>query len=178
MTINISADEVLTVMAVFFGPISALWIQRVLDKRRETQRRQKELFRTLWATRTFPSRLNYRHVEALNMVGIDFAGHSAVVESWKEYLDILNSKAPDEEPQRQALYDDRDVKFHSLVFEISRSVGYKLTRLEVKKQWYTPIAHETWAEQETVLRQGVVSLFKNESSLPIRIVVEEPKNPN
>ena len=172
MTLN----ETLTVAAVFLGPITALWVQRALDSRRENRRKQKELFRTLWATRTFPTRLTYRHVEALNMVGIDFAGNSSVVEAWKEYLDKLNSNEPEDEARRQPFYDERDEKFHTLVFEISKAVGYKLARLEIKKQWYTPVAHGTWAEQETVLRQGVVSLFKNESSLPIRIVADEAPN--
>ena len=170
-----TANELLTIAAVFLGPITALWAQRELDKRRETRRKRQELFRIIWATRTFPQRLQYRHVEALNMVGIDFSNNPSVTDAWKEYLDKLNTKEPEEETQKPQFYNDRDVKFHALVFAISSSLGYKFTRLEVEKQFYTPQAHGTWAEQETVLRQGVVSLFKNESAFPIRIVSDDPQ---
>jgi hypothetical protein len=174
MTLN----EVLTVAAVFLGPITALLIQRALDSHRETKRRQQEVFRTIWATRSFPSRLQYRHVEALNMVGIAFSAKSPVIEAWNEYLDKLNSPDPENEAERPRFYEDRDMKFHNLVFAISRAVGYKFTRLEIKKQFYTPIAHGTWAEQETAMREGITRLFKNESSLPVRLVGPENNNQN
>ena len=107
------------------------------------------------------------------MVGIAFSGKSSVIEAWNEYLDKLNSQEPESEIERPRFYEDRDTKFHNLIFAISRAVGYRFTRLEIKKQFYTPIAHATWAEQETSLREGVTRLFKNETSLPIRIVGPE-----
>lgn len=167
-------EQALTIVAILTGPIAALWIQRWLDKKREIRKRRSELFRTIWATRTYPQRLQYRHVEALNMVGIDFAGDSSVIEAWEEYLDRLNSPVPDDEIQKTQFFSERDVKFHNLIFAISQSVGYKFTRLEVEKQHYAPIAHGNWAEQETVLRNGLTGLFKNETALPIRVVDESP----
>jgi len=166
-------NELLTVAAIFLGPITALWIQRALDKRREARRKQQEVFRTIWATRTFPQRLQYRHVEALNTVGIDFSKESSVINAWEEYLDKLNSTEPKEEVHKPQFYKERDPKFFALIFAISKSVGYKFTLLEVEKQYYSPQAHGTWAEQDMILRNGVVSLFKNESALPIRLVTEE-----
>ena len=168
MTLN----ETLTVVAVFLGPITALWIQRELDKRRETRRKRQELFRVIWATRTFPQRLQYRHVEALNMVGIDFANKSSVIDAWEEYLDKLDTKEPKEDVQKPHFYKERDGKFYALIYAISKTLGYKFTLLDVEKQYYTPEAHNTWAEQETALRQGVVRLFNNETALPIRVIAE------
>jgi hypothetical protein len=168
MTLN----EGLTLAAIFLGPISALIIQRELDRRREVRNRRQNVFRTIWATRTFPQRLQYRHVEALNMVGIDFVGVSRVTDAWEEYLDKLNT--PDvPQPEQTQFWRERDAKFHALIFEMSRHLRYKFTRLEVEKQFYTPQAHGTWAEQETVLREGITRLFKQETALPIRIVGED-----
>ncbi|MGC9291091.1 MAG: DUF6680 family protein, partial [Acidobacteriaceae bacterium] len=45
-----TTNEILTITAIFLGPITALWVQRVLDNWRETRRKKKELFRTIWAT--------------------------------------------------------------------------------------------------------------------------------
>ncbi len=110
------------------------------------------------------------------MVGLDFSERE-VVEAWKEYLDILNTTEPEDETQRRQFYERRNDKFFDLIYEISKAVGYRLARLEVKKQWYTPVAHGTWAEQETILREGVTKLFKNEGALPIRIIGEPPNTP-
>jgi hypothetical protein len=107
------------------------------------------------------------------MVGIDFLKASSVTDAWAEYLDKLNSPDPQDEAQKPQFYKERDAKFHALIFAMSQSLRYKFTRLEVEKQFYSPQAHGTWAEQDTILRNGVVSLFKNESALPIRIITDE-----
>ena len=167
-------NDFLTILAIFLGPISALFVQRKLDDRRESNKRKKDIFRTIWATRTFPQRLNYRHVEALNVVGNDFANDSKVIDAWKEYLDKLNSPLPTDTNLHTQFFEARDEKFNELIFQMSQTLGYKFTRLEIKKQYYSPQAHGTWAEQETVLRNGVTSLFKGEFSLPIRITEEPP----
>jgi hypothetical protein len=56
---------------------------------------------------------------------------------------------------------------------MSQALAYTFSRLEVEKQFYAPVAHGTWAEQETALREGVSGLFKGVSALPVRIVSEK-----
>jgi hypothetical protein len=144
-------------------------IQRELDARRDGDKRRREIFRTIWATRGFPGRLQYGHVQALNVIGIEFEGDSTVIEAWKEYLGMLNEREPTDEAVKQQFYRERDQKFMTLVYTMSKALRYKLTRLEIEKLYYAPIAHGTWAEQETVLREGVTRLFKGETSLPVRL---------
>ena len=93
MTIDtaVKLSDVFTISAIVIGPIAALTIQRLLDRYREEGRRQRDIFRTIWATRSFPGRLQYRHVESLNLVGLDFANRPNVINAWKEYLDMLNT---------------------------------------------------------------------------------------
>jgi len=164
--------NILTIAAVFLGPITALVIQRELDRRRERDKRQRDLFKTIWATRLFPARLQYPHVQALNMVGIEFEGNGKVVDAWKEYIDFLNKPSPDNEQQPQ-FFRDRDVKFHSLIFALSQALRYKFSRLEIEKLSYSPNMHDTWAQQDTVLREGVARLFKGQSALPVCLVTND-----
>jgi hypothetical protein len=56
---------------------------------------------------------------------------------------------------------------------MSQALAYSFSRLEVEKQFYAPVAHGTWAEQETALREGVAGLFKGVTVLPVRIVSEK-----
>jgi hypothetical protein len=167
----------LTILAILLGPIMALMIQRDLDKKRERDKRRREVFRTLWSTKTFPGRLHFRHVEALNMIGLEFAGKRAVLEAWKEYLDFLNQPVP--ETGSEQFYRERNSKFTELIFAISQDLGYEFSRLEVERLDYSPNAHNTWAEQETIFRQHAVAVLQGHESIPIRIVTgddgERPK---
>ncbi|MBB5343161.1 DUF6680 family protein [Tunturibacter empetritectus] len=172
MTIDytLKLTDILTIAAILIGPITALMIQRFLDQGREADRRKGELFRSVWATRGFPARLQHRHVDALNMVGLDFADKPAVVTAWKEYLDMLNTPEPADEGQKTQFYRDRDGKFIDFIFAMSQTLDYQATRLEVQKQYYSPVAHGTWADQEAILRDGITKLFKEHNPIPIRIV--------
>jgi len=172
MLISLTITNILTILAVIVGPIAALMIQRHLDTRREAERRRHELFRTLWATRALPGRLQYRRVEALNMVSLDFKGYASVIEAWNEYLDNLLSTDPTDEIMKKQFYKERDTKFHALLYAMSKALSYTFSRLDVEKHFYAPIAHGNWAEQETTLREGVASLFRGEVALPVRLVTE------
>jgi len=172
---TVKFTDILTIAAILIGPIAALMIQRALDKSREVTRRQKEIFRIIWTTRGYPARLQHRHVEALNMVGLDFEDQSAVVTAWKEYLDKLNSSEPTDDMQKPQFYRDRDAKFIDLIFAIAKALDYKATRLEVEKQYYSPVAHGTWADQEAILRDGLTRLFRDQNPIPIRVVNDQPQ---
>jgi hypothetical protein len=161
----------LTILAILVGPIMALMIQRELDKKRERDKRRRELFRTLWSTKTFPSRLHFRHVEALNMICLEFAGRRPVLDAWKEYLDILNQVVP--EMGTEQFFRERNSKFTELLFAISQDLRYEFSRLEVEKLAYSPTAHNTWAEQETVFREHAVAIMQGRESIPIRIVQDD-----
>jgi len=172
LLISTTITNILTVVAVIVGPIAALMIQRCLDKSREADKRRQQLFQTLWATRAFPGRLQYKHVEALNMVSLSFKGYKAVIEAWNEYLDKLLSPDPADEVQKAQFYKERDAKFYALLYAMSQALDYSFTRLEVEKQFYSQVAHGTWAQQETFLREGVAKLFNGETALPVRLINE------
>jgi hypothetical protein len=106
------------------------------------------------------------------MVSLDFKGYDSVVEAWNEYLDKLLSADPTEEALKAQFYKERDAKFHALLYAISKALDYSFTRLDVEKHFYAPVAHGTWAEQETTLREGFARLLRGEASLPVRLVAE------
>ena len=70
--LNMQAKEWVTVAAIIIGPILAIQIQKILDNLREKKKRRITIFKTLMSTRA--TRLNKEHVEALNMIDIEFYG--------------------------------------------------------------------------------------------------------
>jgi hypothetical protein len=71
--------------AVVLAPLFALQINTFLERRRREAERKSWIFKTLMATRA--STLAPEHVQALNMIDIEFYGRNKrsrdVVEAWK-----------------------------------------------------------------------------------------------
>lgn len=111
------------------------------------------------------------------MIGLEFEDSRDVLEAWKEYLDFLNRTEPEAEVAKQQFYKERDGKFTDLIFALSRKLRYTFTRLEIEKLTYTPIAHGTWAEQDTILRQGATKLFTGEYALPVQLISGQATKP-
>ena len=92
--------EWLTIIAIVMGPIVALGLERLSERRRELRARRLQIFRDLMATRA--AGVSARHVDALNAIDIEFFSKKpkdrAVVNAWKEYLDVLDSYPPGDDP--------------------------------------------------------------------------------
>src|SRR5690349_11944146 len=90
-------SEILSVIAVLLSPLIALQVSEVLQRRREKRQRRLHVFKTLMATRA--SGLAPDHVQALNMIDIEFHGSDArskaVLNAWKAHLDQLTSQQVD-----------------------------------------------------------------------------------
>lgn len=166
-------STVLTIVAIFSGPVTALWIQQRLDAKREHEKRKHALFNTIWSTRDFPTRLHYRHVEALNMIPIEFRDDDSVMNAWREYLDKLNSPQPAENYACEQLYKERDERFRDLILALSNSLRFRFNRLDIQKQFYSPAAHNTWAQQEATIRDGAANVLSG--ATPIKVVFVGPE---
>src|SRR5690242_5264512 len=77
----------ITVFALIAGPVSALYIQRWLDSRREKREKKLKVFKTLMTYRA--QRLNPEFVQALNMIEMEFSdkAEKPVRDAWKVLLD-------------------------------------------------------------------------------------------
>jgi uncharacterized protein DUF6680 len=84
------------------------------------------------------------HVQALNMIDIEFYGgrtteDRAVVDAWKIYLDHLNHKYDDR--QLDAWVEKGTDLFTELLFAMSKALGLKFDKVHLKRGVYFPIAH-------------------------------------
>ena len=70
-----SLTDALMVAAVLLAPLIAIQVSVFLEIRREKRQRRLKLFRTLMMTRA--ARLVPDHVNALNMIDIEFSGTDA-----------------------------------------------------------------------------------------------------
>ena len=98
--LGIELKDWITIVALFLGPILAIQVQKLIEAKKEKRDRRFDIFKTLMATRA--ERLSTEHVQALNLIDIEFYGkirwgtrfqterEKAVTNAWKNYNDHLN----------------------------------------------------------------------------------------
>jgi uncharacterized protein DUF6680 len=154
------------VFGTLLSPLIALRVSRWLDNRRNRKERQLRVFRTLMATRA--RQLSMEHVEALNMIDVEFFGcgrvEKDVAVAWKEYLDHLNRG-----PANEAWASKSNDLFVELLYRMAICLGYDFDKVHIKNQSYSPVAHGDLETDQRLVRKGVISLLNGELALPIRV---------
>jgi hypothetical protein len=154
-----------SILAVLVSPLVALQVSSWLAKRKERRERRLYVFRTLMATRA--SGLAAEHVQALNLIDIEFHGSDAkskaVLNAWKAYLDHLGISQTD-----GAVWGaKREDLFVDLLYEISRYLGYGFDRTHIRRTSYFPRGYGDLESDQLAIRKGLAAIMKGQASFPI-----------
>jgi hypothetical protein len=136
--------ELVTLLAILLGPISAVLITRAMDVRAEKQRLKISVLKDLMTTRN--SKLDNSHVSAINMIQIAFNKDPEIIRHYKAYLELLNMPWPSDTKDAQNLLDRRDRKFLDLLAEIGRSLNFNFDKQDLKTTGYFPQAHSEFQD--------------------------------
>jgi len=167
--------DLLTIAAILLGPVIAIQISTYLAKRKDARSRKQYVFKTLMASRA--SRLAFEHVQALNMIDIEFYGNKsknkAVLDAWKEYLDLLSNSSL-KEKSADVWNAKADDLFIELMYKMALALGYEFDRTAIKNTSYMPVAHGTMEDEQNIIRRGFAAVFKGEAALPMEVIRPEP----
>jgi hypothetical protein len=159
--------EILTLMAIFFGPIVAVQISQFLDRRRQSYADKDWIFKTLMRTRATGA--SPAQVEALNMIDVTFNGDGkkdkAGVSAWKLYLDSLS----DLTTNRDIVSAKRSDLFIELLHTMATRLGYDFDKVHIKNTSYYPQGALDMETEQQLIRRVVVGLLNGEYELPIRV---------
>lgn len=165
------------IWAVYAAPQKALETQWKLQLKDAARARRMEVFRTLMATRG--NNLHYRHVEALNLIDVEFSEpqEKDIRDAWKTYLDHLNTYAVDEDPdeaKRTRLLNQKEERRKDLLAELLQKMGvhmgYGFDFTYLKGRAYYPQGHGTIVEEEGELRRGLIQMLWKGRPLIVRAV--------
>ena len=178
--------EVLTLIAIFVGPIAAVLITRYIDNRRERLQRRMEIFRTLMRTRRTP--IVPDHVGALNLIEIEFAKDAEVIKCWKALLTHFGTNHSRREDEKQVqgmtpeqiaardtafygrLSDERQRLLAKLLHAIARVLNFRAEQLEIFEGGYTP---QGWFDVELenmAVRRLFAEISAGRRVLPIGVL--------
>ena len=157
-----------TVAALLFGPVLAIWVAEILRKREEFRKRQIHVFRNLMATRTIT--MNFKHIEALNIVELEFYDHRKVMDCWRLYRTHLDDTAYSKR-DIAAWENDRAKLMVDLLYEMSISLGLSYDKSDIQKGVYYPKGYADTEQQQLELRKLLLQLLRGERQLPMRAEV-------
>ncbi len=147
--------EVLTVVAIFTSPVVALYIQRKLDIEREATNRRLNIFKTLMATRA--SILSSDHVQALNMIDIEFYDnkkYAEVKKAWRSYLNARVSHKVTNDAEAVQFNKDCEITLTNLLLKIGETLGYNFDETHLNDalagSWRV---EESWLEAAVILKK-------------------------
>jgi hypothetical protein len=149
------------VFATFAGPVAAVLITRWIDRKRALRDRQLEVFRALMRTRK--NAIQPDHVNALNLVEIEFHNVEPVLAAYRDLMRHINSGG---------VADDQWVNKHrsfltKLLSAMATELGYKIEQLDVFEGGYYPSGWGQESEQQLAMRLGLLELLSGKRSLPV-----------
>ncbi|WP_155636542.1 DUF6680 family protein [Burkholderia multivorans] len=165
------------VAATLAGPVLAVQAQKWVERAREKGVRKDQVFQALMATRA--NRVDPEHVRALNLIDLVFFGkqkrgrasrtkaEQAVIDSWHEYHDHLNTEIPEDAAAGAAFFASREELFVNLLAAMAVERRYLFDRVRLKKGGYTPMAHGKADELRTQVLIGAAEVLSG--TTPIKI---------
>lgn len=162
-----------TVFAIFRAPIVALRLQKEIETFNEQKKRGLGIFKTLLATRA--DTVSLEHVQALNMIDVEFYSQKDIRDTWNIYRDHLNSPPQNQDKAAQDRWEEKRVDYLTdLLHCMSKFFGYDFDKVVLKKGAYSPIAHGIFNLQQNLIRHGFVGLLNGEKSIKVELVQNAP----
>lgn len=171
--------DIIMTAAVIIGPILAVEIQKILEQFREKKQNRLYIFRTLMSTRS--QKLHRDHVQALNMIDIEFYGRKipliktryqtsreqAVTHAWKSYNNHLNKAK--EYPDINIWASKSDDLFTDLLYTIAQAMNYDFDKVQLQRDCYRPVAHGDLENRQANILKGLEDVLSGKNSLPMSI---------
>jgi hypothetical protein len=160
--------DIIMIVALFGGPIAAVWISESRRRKDEIQHQRIHVFRTLMATRT--TTLYQNHIEALNLVEIEFYNDRRIMDAWQLYRNHLDDS---EFIKRDLLAWDkeRNKLLIDLLYEMSIVLGYSFDKSQIQQGVYYPTGYQRVENENAEARTLWLQVLKGERQLPMKAEV-------
>ncbi len=160
------------VCATLLGPVLAVQLQKYLERWREESERRHRVFKTLMATRA--ARLSPAHVEALNLIDLEFPGSrkhfKRVRSAWKAYFAHLDEKNPQDAQLQAVFFAKRNELFTDLLYEMATALKYDFDKTQISRDMYSPLFHENLEADQQTIRAKLVEILTGKAALPMAVV--------
>ena len=135
--------EWLTLAAITLGPVIAVLVSLWLEKRRKDREQKLITLRVLMTTRHLVGDPNYS--AAINLIPVEFSGQPNVQTAYREFIEAAYADVT--EDNRDKVIQRTAVKQTRLIFEIAKSMGYKIAETDIQTSAY---AADGWISRDNL----------------------------
>lgn len=160
---NIHLIDWLTIVAIIIGPLVGIWVTRFIDKAKEKQHQKWQIFVTLIKMRG--QFLSYENVGALNMIPIIFRDETDVILKWKSLISVFNDTGWNDQAKIPSLNNSVHNRVLDLIEVIGKALGANLPNENEFKIGYSPMLWKTIEDEQSQIRQGLISLLNRKSAI-------------
>jgi len=165
----------ITIFAIYYGPVSALRIQRRLDDDREARNRKMWIFKTLMSNRA--TRMSPVYVQALNLIDIEFTGENkaekAVRTAWKNLMDLYTNYKTTPNAGDKAFELNA-----TLLASMGEALGYGFDEVYVKRGAYYPEGLGDVEMEQHTLRKQFLELLDGRGTRKLPVAIFEQRFPD
>lgn len=166
---DLTLNEGLTLVGLILGPAIGSYLVVRLEDYKSQRSRRMNIFVTLMRTRG--QSLSFDHVNALNLIEVEFHNDKEVITAWKEYLGEL-SKPPLVNAAAEAISnraEDRRKSLAKLIHKISKVLKFKIEQFDIFESNYTPQGWHDDEQQQKYLRMLLINLLSGTTSIPVTL---------
>jgi hypothetical protein len=165
-------SDLAVVAASFIGPFAAVFAAEWLRDRSDQRTRRVHIFRTLMATRSTPA--SQYHVEAINLIEVEFSTEPPVIAAWWAYRAHLDTDTSLPSPEQWG--KSREDKHHELLYTISAVLKYPFQKSDLKRGTYYPRVLNAADEENTAIRKQWLRILYGGASLPMsaNVIINQP----
>jgi hypothetical protein len=154
-----------TIVAIFLGPVFSVLVTRFIDKQRENKARRLKVFQDLMQTRGL--RLDPLHVAALNVVELEFYHAEKVREAFRNYISHLGAPMPEQQSEQNRFFEQRSDLFIVLLSEIGKILNYHFDKRDLERNSYVPQGWDTDQSLQRRNAQLLNAILSGQRPLPI-----------
>jgi hypothetical protein len=161
--------ELLTLIAIFIGPLAGVFLAEYLAKRKSRNERRHSIFRTLLASKAGPISIR---MEALNVLPYEFRGEKEVIAAWRNYLAATNRASSNEQEQisiGQAIGN----AFDELLFTMVKALKIGIEQRDILQGTYNPVGVTNKQEQDEQMRRSFIKFIDGTHPIKVKIVSED-----
>lgn len=130
---------------------------------------------------TRAARLSPQHIEALNLIDIEFPSinkqFKRVRSAWKAYFSHLGEKLPDDGQVQAVYFAKRHELFTDMLYEMGTALDYDFDKTQISKDVYSTVFHENLEADVQTIRTKLVEILTGKAALPMA-VIQFPNDPD
>lgn len=159
--------EIVTIIALFAGPVIAVGTQLWFEERREQRRQKLWVFSNLMANRRIMLAPDF--IRALNLTDVVFYKNKIIQERYRRLLAHMLRTEWEQTPVPDLILEQSRDLVAELLAEMAKELNFEFDHTQIKEGAYSPKMIFLKEELALTIQKGLASVLKGEESLPVKL---------